>query len=220
MAAKTSFTARLNGKIIKRVSSNHPYTHAVVVQYDEKNARDEAYGPDKLDRNAMQHFHECCEIAKRGRKHPKAKHMDDEYLANCKELARIGIEGFKTLRRKNHIAGFERRKADGEFDRPRVSSWVTSFADGEKRAERLRTQHRGLYKVVVIVPAENETSASVAQRFAKLPKSTQRGILSHVCENMITCKAWDQIAGLLAVHLTDDAELVLQLAGKPGKRRE
>jgi hypothetical protein len=45
----------------------------------------------------------------------------------------------------------------------------------------------------------------------------QREILTKVCDSMIASKAWDQIAGLLAVHLEGDADLVMKLLGK-GKK--
>jgi hypothetical protein len=69
-------------------------------------------------------------------------------------------------------------------------------------------------KVLAIVPIETETSLSVAQRFAKLPKTKQHEILNEVCDSMLKAKAWDQIAGLLAVHLENDANLVVKILGR------
>jgi hypothetical protein len=55
-------------------------------------------------------------------------------------------------------------------------------------------------------------SAAIAKVFSKLPKTTQRTILVDVCEQMITRKAWDEIAAFLVGQLgPDNASIVLKL---------
>ncbi len=137
-----------------------------------------------------------------------------------------GFDVFVERSRNERIARFEAVSKDSSLFEVRVLKWLRPGEATKTTTERpalsigMVDPHSWYneggdwyYDWTKVVPVETETTIPVGQRFAKMPKKSQRDLLGLVCDKMIERQAWDEIAVLLTNYLEGDAPLVLKLLG-------
>jgi hypothetical protein len=219
---KIQYVAKLDGVIVGRRVSHVPYTHAVVLQENEDRAREDAYETEPEDW-LREHYDEDVQIAnsRPGARHPRwgrSKHswlntISVHSIERAKKDIEGGFEAYFQRYREDRIKRFDEEKAKGEFE-PKVAKWLRQeeLAEQTARYNQEHAENPGYWKFVRVVSAESIEGVSIAKSFSKLPETTQRTILADVCEQMITRKAWDEIAAFLVGQLgPDTTSTVLKL---------
>ncbi|CAN5142591.1 hypothetical protein BH10PSE10_BH10PSE10_04710 [soil metagenome] len=211
---KIQYSAKFNGAVVGRRVSHVPYTHAIVVQESEDRAHKDAYAPEPEDW-LRQYYNEDVQIAnsRPGAKHPRWDRSKHSWLSTISargiEEARKNIEGgfeaYFQRHREDRIKRFEEEKIKGAFE-PKVVKWLRQeeLAEQTDRYKREHVENPGYWKFVCVVSSESVEGISIAKSFSKLPKTAQHTILAGVCEQMITRKAWNEIAALLVGQLGPD----------------
>ena len=224
-APKTAYIVRWNGAVVgTKQNTNVRYTHAVIGQVEEKGVREWAYATANQDdeyRSLYDHYE------KYARDEPDSRYRA-EYAARIegggfdvfvKRLREQRIKWFKELRQAEYPFAVHvlRWLKAGETNKMRQGPIAFEMYPGARSHRRsicdLLENGVFSYDWTKVVPVETETSIPVAQRFARMPKKSQRDLLGLVCDKMIERQAWDEIAGLLTHHLEGDAPLVLKLLG-------
>jgi len=152
----TKYVARLNGTIVgKRTTKDRTYTHAIVVQWSEENARKRAYEYRATEQD-RRHFDYFTQIVEQGIEHEHVrvdkwrKEPDLKVLEGAKANIEGGLDGFVARIKARMIEGFERSLAKGGFD-PCVAGWAGRL----DLAQKAVASHTGPdCKLVAIVPAE------------------------------------------------------------------
>ena len=222
---KIDYVVKFNGEIIRRFTSDITYTHAIVTRRDEDSARHEAYEPDaetiEYRRSIFDDYTQEAAtlqsgtpgyVDAMGRSRYGMVRVDDKLKA-INERIRDGVDAFLERWRQGCIQTFIDRKNIGYF-KPSVgqNAWLRPGELATKGEEFFKNGWRGgegLY--LGIVPLETEQSPSIAKSFSKLSKTTQRAILSDVCEKMIARKAWDEIALFLSGQVGDDVATLIKI---------
>jgi hypothetical protein len=152
----TKYVARLNGTIVgKRTTKSRTYTHAIVVQWSEANARKRAYEYRATEQD-RRHFDYFTQIAEQGIEHEYVrvnswrKEPDLKVLEDAKARIEGGFDAFVARIKQRMIEGFESSLAKGFFE-PAVAAWAGRL----DLAQKAVASHTGPdCKLVDIVPAE------------------------------------------------------------------
>jgi hypothetical protein len=144
----TKYIARLEGKIVgKRTSESRTYTHAVVVQPSESEARAACYGytATKDDRANFDYY---TNVATLGMKHSHYYEGSD-IVERAKEQVEGGFEAYVARLKARAIERFEERVTKGEYQ-PHAVTWCGRLDLAHKEAARRKAYHPKIW----IVPAE------------------------------------------------------------------
>jgi hypothetical protein len=213
---KIDYVAKLDGIVVGRRTTHVAYTHALVVQYDEQAARQEAYAafdPETLEWLRKEFDIECAaakcqdgDLSPRWLSRPnnrsRLRYITAYGIESAKKEIVGGFKGYCARYRQLKIDQFERLKREGYFQ-PKVQGWRQQ---DDRRDEYPAEEWKERQLVFArYVPAESAEAFSVAKSFAKLSKTTQRAILADICDKMIARKAWDEIAAFLVGQLGPDS---------------